>query len=149
MLLTPAGMRPAYAFPAPVQLFYVTLPEADGLTVLDAINTAANAPMYTYFSIAIGVDGSYVYYDQWEDGYTGDLANPTNAEILQRHNQPGRCAGLGQRPGRRWLRAQYRRCGFRVHGCCRRAQRRRCHHSLQRGPSTQGCGAAILRARYL
>ena len=29
--------------PAPVQLFYVTLPEADALTVLDAINTAANS----------------------------------------------------------------------------------------------------------
>ena len=44
--------------PAPVQTFYVTLPEADGLTVLNTINSAAVTPMYTYFSIAVGVDGT-------------------------------------------------------------------------------------------
>ncbi len=60
----------------PAQFYYVTLPETDALTALDTINTAANAPMYTYFSIAIGVDGSYIYYDQWEDGYDADIANP-------------------------------------------------------------------------
>ena len=31
--------------PPPVQTYYVTLPESDGLKVLDAINTAANTPM--------------------------------------------------------------------------------------------------------
>ncbi len=66
------------ANPAPVQIFYVTLPESDGLTVLDAINTDADSPMYTYFSIAIGMNSSYVYYDQWENGYDSDIANPTN-----------------------------------------------------------------------
>ena len=64
--------------PAPVQTFYVTLPEADALTVLRAINTAAVSPVTTYFSIAIGVTGTYVYYDQWENGYDSDMANPTN-----------------------------------------------------------------------
>ena len=61
-----------------MQIFYVTLPEADALTVLDAINSAANSPVTTYFSIAIGVSGTYVYYDQWENGYDSDIANPTN-----------------------------------------------------------------------
>ncbi len=74
--------------PAPVQLFYVTLPEQDGLTVLDTINGAANSPMYTYFSIAIGVDGTYVYYDQWEDGYAADIANPSPAEIYNAVTNP-------------------------------------------------------------
>jgi uncharacterized repeat protein (TIGR01451 family) len=64
--------------PAPVQLFYVTLPEADGLTVLSTINGAAVTPMWTYFSIAVGVSGTYVYYDQWENGYDPDIANPAN-----------------------------------------------------------------------
>lgn len=62
----------------PVQIFYVSLPETDALTVLDAINTAAASPMSTYFSIAIGVSGTKVYYDQWENGYDADIANPAN-----------------------------------------------------------------------
>ena len=64
--------------PAPVQTFYVTLPEADAFTVLDAINADATQPIVTYFSIAIGVDSTLVYYDQWENGYDSDIANPTN-----------------------------------------------------------------------
>jgi hypothetical protein len=69
----------AYAAnPAPVQTFYVTLPEADALTVLSGINAAAVSPVTTYFSVAIGVGGTRVYYDQWENGYDSDIANPTN-----------------------------------------------------------------------
>ncbi len=71
---------PAYAAgnPAPVQVFYVTLPEADALTVLNAINSAAVSPVTTYFSIAVGVTGTYIYYDQWENGDDFDIANPGN-----------------------------------------------------------------------
>lgn len=89
MLLGPSGATPALAAnPAPVQLFYVTLPETDALTVLDAINSAANTPVYTYFSIAIGISGTYVYYDQWENGYAADIANPTPAEIYNAVTNP-------------------------------------------------------------
>lgn len=79
---------PVYAAgnPAAVQIYYVTLPEADALTVLKAINAAAVTPVTTYFSIAIGVSGTYVYYDQWENGYDSDLANPTN---LYSSSNPG------------------------------------------------------------
>ena len=41
-LFTAPGTAFADSNPAPVQLFYVTLPETDGLAVLDAINTAAD-----------------------------------------------------------------------------------------------------------
>ena len=70
--------------PAPVQTFYLTLPEDDALAVMQAINTsggsvpASTSPVVTYFSIAIGADGTYVYYDQWENGYDSDIANPAN-----------------------------------------------------------------------
>ena len=90
-MLLVAAPQPAAAAdpnPAPVQLFYVTLPETDGLAALDAINTAASTPVYTYFSIAVGVSGSYVYYDQWENGYAGDIANPTSAEIYNSATNP-------------------------------------------------------------
>ena len=77
------------ANPAPVQVYYVTLPETDGLRVLDSINTAANPPMYTYFSISVAVTGTYIYYDQKENGYALDLANPTSAEIYSAGNTGG------------------------------------------------------------
>ena len=84
----PVPVALADSNPAPVQLFYVTLPETDALTVLDAINAAAVTPVWTYFSIAVGVSGSYVYYDQWENGYAGDIANPTSAEIYNSTTNP-------------------------------------------------------------
>lgn len=65
------------ANPDPVQTFYVTLPEGDALTVLSAIHSAAVSPTYTYFSIAVAADDTWVYYDHWEDGYEADIANPT------------------------------------------------------------------------
>ena len=66
--------------PDPVQIFYITLPETDALTVLDTINTAANSPMTGYFTIAVGVTGTWFYYDNWENGYITDLANPSLSE---------------------------------------------------------------------
>ncbi len=87
---------PVYAAsnPAAVQIYYLTLPEADALTVLSAINTAAVTPVTTYFSIAIGVTGTYVYYDQWENGYDSDIANPTN---LYSSSNPGGTQVWGNR----------------------------------------------------
>ncbi len=75
--------------PAPVQTFYVSLPEEDALVALTTINAAANTPMYTYFSIAVALDGTYVYYDQWEDGYASDIANPSGTEIYSATNLDG------------------------------------------------------------
>ena len=34
--------------------------------------------MTTYISIAAVADGTIIYYDQWENGYDGDIANPAN-----------------------------------------------------------------------
>lgn len=76
------------ANPAPVQIFYVTLPEFDGLTVLRTINSDASSPITTYFSIAISASGTDVYYDQWEDGYAADIANPTAGEIYDSAANP-------------------------------------------------------------
>lgn len=70
-----AGLGPN-ANPDPVQTFYVTLPEGDALTVLSTINNAAVTPTYTYFSVAVAADATWVYYDHWEDGYETDIANP-------------------------------------------------------------------------
>ncbi len=78
---------------APVQVFYVTLPESDGLTAMSSIGTntsEANAttPIWTYFSISVPLPGTYVYYDQWEDGYASSLYNPTSGEIYDATTNP-------------------------------------------------------------
>lgn len=77
MLLSFSGAASA-ANPDPVLTFYMPLPEGDALAALRAINTEAVSPVYDYSSIAIAVSGTYVYYDQWENGYDSDIANPTN-----------------------------------------------------------------------
>jgi len=89
LVLSLVVLGTAYAFPAPMQVYYVPLPEADAFTAIDTINNAATAPMYTYFSISIALDGTYVYYDQWEDGYAADLANPTSGELYSATNLDG------------------------------------------------------------
>jgi len=74
--------------PPTVQVYYVPLPESDALTVLDAIHTDADPPMYTYLSISIGFDSTNVYYDQWEDGYATDIANPSPSELYNGVTNP-------------------------------------------------------------
>jgi len=82
LLALSAGAARA-ANPTPAQLFYVPFPEGQLLQALQAIelggsgNTPTN-PMRTYISIAAVADGTIVYYDQWENGYDGDIANPSN-----------------------------------------------------------------------
>ncbi len=34
--------------------------------------------MTNYNSIAVNENSTLVYYDQWENGYDSDIANPTN-----------------------------------------------------------------------
>ncbi len=68
--------------PVPVQFFYVPLPE-DQLfqvlqTVQDGEGTPVSNPMQTYISIAALASNTVIYYDQWENGFEPDIANPLN-----------------------------------------------------------------------
>ncbi len=73
---------------APVQVFYTPLPEEH---VYDALRSiwgdhktgtsmfgAPGSPMESYVSVAIFLDNTVIYYDQWEDGYERDIANPNH-----------------------------------------------------------------------
>ena len=73
---------------APIQVFYTPLPEEH---VYDALRSiwgdyktgtskfgAPSSPMESYVSIAIFLDNTVIYYDQWEDGYERDIANPNH-----------------------------------------------------------------------
>jgi len=74
--------------PTPAQLFYVPFPEGQLLQGLQSINGAASNPMTTYISIAAVAPGTIVYYDQWENGYDADIANPANL-----YSSPGNLGG--------------------------------------------------------
>src|SRR5262245_43833543 len=82
ILLASAGVAAA-ANPTPVQLFYVPFPEDQLLQGLQAIesggpSTAPTNPITNYISLAAAADNTIVYYDQWENGYDADIANPSN-----------------------------------------------------------------------
>ncbi|MGL4651871.1 MAG: hypothetical protein ACRC1H_20850, partial [Caldilineaceae bacterium] len=64
--------------PLAVQIYYVPLAEDDALVAMQGTNTSAAAPVYTYISVAVGTNASLVYYDQWENGFDTDIANPTD-----------------------------------------------------------------------
>lgn len=74
------GRNAQAANPPPVQTFYVPFPEDQlllGLRGITGTSTPTN-PMTSYISIAAVADGTIVYYDQWENGYDPDIANPGN-----------------------------------------------------------------------
>ena len=62
-----------------VQQFYVPLPEDEVQKAMSTITSGIGTTMETVISIVVTVDGTYLYYDQWEDGYEVDLGNPTQA----------------------------------------------------------------------
>jgi uncharacterized repeat protein (TIGR01451 family) len=79
--------------PAPVQFFYVPFPEDQLLSGLQAIesggpSTAPANPVTTYISIAAVSNNTIIYYDQWENGYDPDIANPINL-----YSSPGNPGG--------------------------------------------------------
>ena len=73
---------------APVQVFYVPLPEEHVHSALRSIwgnyktgtslFGAPESPMESYVSLAVFLDNTVIYYDQWEDGYERDIANPNH-----------------------------------------------------------------------
>jgi uncharacterized repeat protein (TIGR01451 family) len=80
--------------PPPVQLYYVPEPEDQLLQALQSIenggpSTAPSSPVTNYISIAIAGSGTIIYYDQGENGYVNDIANPTAAEIYNAATNPG------------------------------------------------------------
>ena len=85
-------MRATAAFAvnsAPVQLFYVPFPEDQLLQGLQSINSADPVdPVTDYISIAAVANGTIIYYDQWENGYDTDIANPTDL-----YSSPGNLDG--------------------------------------------------------
>ncbi len=62
----------------PAQTFYLPIPEDNLLTALNVISSVPRDPVQIYISLAVFVDGTFIYFDQWENGYDRDIANPNN-----------------------------------------------------------------------
>ena len=73
------GAGSLFAAAAPVQTYYVPLPEDDLFNeTFETLNaSAAEQPVNTLISVAIAADGTIVYYDHWEDGFESDVTSPT------------------------------------------------------------------------
>ena len=87
--ISPIEINAQTANPVPVQFFYVPLPEEQILQSLQTLNTNGNSsvnPIQTYISIAAIADNTVIYYDQWENGFEPDIANPLN---IYSNSNPG------------------------------------------------------------
>ena len=80
--------------PPPVETNFLPFPAADVLKALETIQPPSTtktpvSPVSTYTAITVAGDGARIYYDQWENGYVADIANPTPAETYSATNLAG------------------------------------------------------------
>lgn len=65
---------------APIQFFFVPMPEQPTLASLEAIGTGGQGTTMTSLTTITTTEaGTTVFFDQWEDGYETILGNPTQA----------------------------------------------------------------------
>ena len=63
-----------------MQTFYIPLPESQIMhDTFEKINTNADGNIISTTSVAIGVNGTVVWYDHHEDGFESDPTNPTQS----------------------------------------------------------------------
>lgn len=67
------------AFSPATQVFYIPIQEDQAFTTFDALYPSqVSGNIVNYISIVPARTDTYVYYDQWENGYDSDIANPAN-----------------------------------------------------------------------
>ncbi|MBP7008791.1 MAG: hypothetical protein KBC66_03150 [Kiritimatiellae bacterium] len=87
-----------------LQQFYLPMPEEHIRTAFITINsggTSMGTNMVAIFSIVVSVPGTVVVYDQWEDGYEGNINSPTNANTQiwgDGNDVNGICPGFSSDP---------------------------------------------------
>ena len=59
--------------------FYLPMPEAQIRQTFTALESNVGTTLDSVFSVVITGEGTVIYYDQWEDGYETDIANPTQS----------------------------------------------------------------------
>src|SRR4026209_2732870 len=56
--------------------FYLPMPEAQIRQTFTALESNVGTTLDSIFSVVITGEGTIIYYDQWEDGYETDIAQP-------------------------------------------------------------------------
>jgi uncharacterized repeat protein (TIGR01451 family) len=69
--------------PAPVQTFYIPIPESQLLQAYQTIKPTTVVsqpvdPVQTYVSVAVLNDDTVIYYDHMQNGYDADISHPSN-----------------------------------------------------------------------
>ena len=64
---------------APIQTFYVPLPQEDLYDSLSTISNEVQGSILAGIGIAIAAPGTIIYYDHWEDGYEVDVTQPSQS----------------------------------------------------------------------
>ena len=75
------------ATPTIVQTYIVPLAEKDIQTALAKISSDTGTTIHTVISFTVTQVGTTIVYDNWEDGYETDLANPTQSTTRVWTNQ--------------------------------------------------------------
>ena len=75
------------ATPTIVQTYIVPLAEKDIQTALAKISSDTGTTIHTVISFTVTQDATTIVYDNWEDGYETDLANPTQSTTRVWTNQ--------------------------------------------------------------
>ncbi len=85
-ITTLTSSTPAAAGPAPVMFGYVPLPADQFATTMATISASQATVSGTTIDFTVGITnagaGAIMYYDDWEDGYEADIANPVQATTL-------------------------------------------------------------------
>ncbi|HBE54365.1 MAG TPA: hypothetical protein DDW76_37865, partial [Cyanobacteria bacterium UBA11369] len=66
------------ANPGPLQTYFVPLREQDVNYIFNDLENTVSNGIISVISMTMSRDGTLIYYDQWENGYDTDIANPTN-----------------------------------------------------------------------
>ena len=68
----------ASATPAPVQIYYLPIPENDSRTFYNSANTnvTSNSDMRLFVTMVTGASNGIITIDHWEDGFEADITNP-------------------------------------------------------------------------
>jgi hypothetical protein len=107
MVLPCAVLPLAAQNPAPVQTFYLPVPEGQLLQILQSIEGGSTwisndlkpaNPVQYYISITAVADGTVIYYDHMEDGYESEISTPTSVYVPSATPPAPRSGGMGIRP---------------------------------------------------
>ena len=71
-----------------VRTHFLPAPEDDILAFLNETQGTAANPVETYTGISIALDNVIIYYDEQEDGYEGDIANPVQTGFVPGSTAP-------------------------------------------------------------